>query len=106
MKKFDEMTIKEQQEITVLFANWLKQYTHEVILRKKKKRDEVISTDFAMNLLIELKEREEKEEKEFAHSIGHLLGEFNTFQEYDPHNNPCTHASSYRDVLYDMFIKY
>lgn len=105
MKKFDEMTIKEQQEITVLFANWLNKYTHEVILRVIKKRDEIISNDFAMNLLIELKEREEKEEKEFAHSIGNLLGEFNTFKDYDTHSNPLTHASSYRDVLYDMFIK-
>lgn len=105
MKNFDEMTIKEQQEITVLFANWLKHYTHEVIIQVMEKRDEIINNDFAMNLLIELNEREEKEAKEFAHSIGHLLGEFDTFKEYDPHNNPLTHAASYRDVLYDMYIK-
>lgn len=105
MKKFDEMNIEERKEIAVLFANWLEQYTHEVIIRVMKKRDIIIDNDFAMNLLIELKEREDKERKEFAHSIGNLLDEFDTFKEYNPHSNPSTHAESYRDVLYDMYIR-
>ena len=105
MKKYDDMTITEQKEIAELFGNWLKNYTHEVIAKAMKNRDEIINNDFAMNLLIELKEREDKEEVEFYHEIGNLLNDFKTFKEFDPHNHPSTHASSYRDVLYDMYIK-
>ena len=105
MKKYDEMTITEQQEIAKLFGNWLKNYTHEVILEVMKNRDDIINNDFAMNLLIELKEREDKEEKDFCNEIAHLLYNFEDFKEYNPHNHPLTHSSSYRDVLYDIYIK-
>ena len=105
MKKFEEMEINERNEICLLFANWLQRYTDEVIITVLERRDEIINNEFAMNLLKELKEREEKESKEFAHSIGCLLNDFEDFKEYDPHNHPMTHASSYRDVLYDMFIR-
>ena len=99
------MILEERKETTLLFANWLKPYTHEVIIKVMEKKEENLSNAFAMNLLKELKEREEKEIKEFAHSIGNLIDEFETFKEFDPHNNPITHADSYRNVLYDMFIK-
>ena len=105
MKKYDDMNITEQNEIAELFGNWLKNYTREVIVKVMKNRDDIINNDFAMNLLIELKEREDKEEKEFYHDIANLLFDFETFKEYDPHNHPLTHSSSYRDVLYDMYIK-
>ena len=105
MKKYDDMTITKQREIAELFGNWVKNYTHEVIVKVMKNRDEIINNDFVMNLLIELKEREDKEEKEFYHEIAHLLDDFETFKEYDPHIHHLTHSSSYRDVLYDMYIK-
>ena len=81
MKKFEELGFEEKKEITLLFANWLKDYTHEVIVKVISRRDEIINNEFAMNILKELKDREEKEEKDFAHSIGNLLGEFDTFKE-------------------------
>lgn len=105
MKNFNEMDINKQKEIAQLFANWLEMYTTEVVISVMKKRDEIINNDFAMNLLSELKEREDKETKEFAHSIGNLMYDFDTFKDYNPHINTLTHANSYRDVLYDMFIK-
>ena len=105
MKNYEEMTYGEQREIAGLFANWLKNYTKEVILKVMKKRDDIISNDFAMNLLIELNEREDKEETEFYNDISHLLDDYKTFKDYDPHSHVITHSGSYRDVLYDMFIK-
>ena len=104
MKKFEELEFEEKKEITLLFANWLKDYTHEVIVKVISRRDEIINNEFAMNILKELKDREEKEEKDFAHSIGNLLGEFDTFKEYDPHSHVLTHSNSYRDILRDMYF--
>ena len=104
MKKFEEFEYEERKEIKSLFANWLNNYTHEVIIKVLAKRDEIINNEFAMKLLRELKEREEKEDKEFERSIEALLDDFDKFNEYDPHNHPTTHSGSYRDILRDMYF--
>ena len=98
------MNTTEKKEIYELFANWLKIYSHEAIIRVMNKRDEIISNEYAMKLLIELKKRECEEETDFYHLISYLLNDFNTFKKYDPHSHPLTHANSYRDILYDLFI--
>lgn len=105
MKKFEEMTMEERKEIVRLFANWLKKYTHEVVVSVMEKRDEIINNEMAMKMLRELKEREEKEYDDFSNSIGSMMYDFETFKEFDVHNHPLTHAGSYRDILYDMYIK-
>lgn len=98
MKQWDETTV-------ILFANWLHVYTKEVIAKVMEKRQEIIENEFAMKLLQELKEREEKEQQEFTENIGWLFRNFEEYKEFDPHNHCTTHANSYRDVLYDMYIK-
>lgn len=104
MRKYEELSFNEQKEIAFLFGNWLREYTHAVVVRVLEKRDEIISNDFAMNLLKELSEREKDEQEQFDDNIYSLLQAFDIFKEYDPHNHPLTHARSYRDVLYDMYI--
>ena len=104
MKRFEDLGFEERKEITLLFANWLKDYSHEVIVNVISQRDEIINNEFTMNMLKELKEREEKEEYDFTHSIGNLLDELDTFKEYDPHNHVLTHSRSYRDILRDMYF--
>lgn len=104
--KFEEITNNDvRNEIILLFSNWLKNYTNDVIIRVMAKRDEIISNDFAMNLLKELKKREDKESEDFDNNIAWLFRDFNGFKEFDTHNHPTTHSESYRDVLYDMYIK-
>ena len=105
MKNFNEMKMEERREIAELFSNWLKDYTHEVIKVVMLKADDIINNDFAMHLLKELKVREEKEYEDFYDSIGHMISDFETFGEYDPHSHVLEHSNSYRDVLYDMYIK-
>jgi hypothetical protein len=105
MKKIKDLSYEEKKEIDALFANWLKSYSHDAILRALEHREEIINNEFAMNLLRELKTREEEEKKDFERSIASLLGSFEDFKEYNPHNHPVTHAHSYRDILYDMFIR-
>ena len=103
MKKLNEMTKNERDEIVLLFANWLKDYS-QVVVQVIEKRDEIINNEFTMNLMRELKAREETEEKDYNNSIARLLMCFDGFKEYDVHNHPITHANSYRDILYDMYI--
>lgn len=105
MKSFDEMEYTEKKEIAALFAAWLKPYTQKVIVAVLEKRDEIISNDFVMELLKELYARQVKENYEFTNSIHNLLDDLELFAEYDPHNHPLTHSGSYRDILYDMYIK-
>lgn len=105
MKKFDKLSYDEKAEVVSWFSNWLKNYTHEVIVKVLERRDEILANDFAMNLMKELFERETKENKDFSYSIDSLLNHFENFKEYNPHNHPITHSDSYRNVLYDMYIR-
>ena len=71
--KFEELKYDEREEITSLFANWLKNYTHDIIISVISRRDEIINNEFVMNMLRELKVREEKEEKEWNRSYNIFL---------------------------------
>ena len=105
MKKFEDFTYDEQKEIRELFANWLKEYTEEVIYRVMERAEEIINNEFAMNLLMELAKREKEESEDFYRSISRLLDNIENAKTCHPHNHPLTHAGSYRDILYDMFIR-
>lgn len=105
MKKFEELKFDEQKEITELFGNWLKDYSGEVVVRVMERAEEIMNNEAAMNLMKELYKREQEEQKDFNRSIETLFRYYENHKEYNPHNNPLTHANSYRDVLYDMFIR-
>lgn len=105
MRRFEEMNREEKKEVVLLFNNWLKDYTHEVIIKVMEKREDIINNDFVMKLLRELKEREEKEADEFKNYIDWLLFDFEAYKEFNPHNHVTTHSNSYRDILYDMYIR-
>lgn len=92
-------------ETVRMFANWLKDYTAPVITKVMEKKDNILSNEFAMTLLKELMEREEKEAQEFVISIRDFMNDYETFKEYDPHSHVLTHSRSYRYILYDMYIK-
>ena len=104
-KKIEDMDREELSSITSLFSTWLKPYTHEVIVKVMERREEIINNKFAMQLMTELFVREEAEAKDFNRSMRQLLTSYNTFKEYDPHNHVLEHSKSYRDVLYDMYIR-
>lgn len=104
MKPYKELSFEERKEVESLFAAWLKPYTHKVIVHVMKKRDEIIANDFVMNMLRELKKRQDEESADFQNSIHYLLKDFDNFEMYDPHSHVLEHAQSYRDVLSDMYI--
>jgi hypothetical protein len=105
MKKYNELSREEKREVTELFANWLKDYTHEVIIKVMARAEEIINNEFAMNLLKELRFREVKEEKDFTYSIESLFDSYDTMKEFDVHNHPLEHSKSYKDILADMYIR-
>ena len=105
MKKWDDMDYQEKKETAELFAAWLCQYTQEVINSVVLRKDEILANDTTMMMLTELKKRQELEKKNFADSIKNLFDDYDAFNGYDPHNNVLEHSSSYRDVLYDMYIR-
>ena len=93
-----------ENERNALFANWLRKYSHEAIMRAMARRDEIVQNDHAMMMLRELLEREADEAKDFERSIDMLFRDFDTFEQYDPHNHALSHSEAYRAVLYDMYI--
>lgn len=105
MKNFNEMTVEERKEISELFYNWLCRYSNEVVRKVMARYDEIASNDFAMNMLRELKRREEKEKKDEIDSIARLITDYEDFAQYDIHNHPLEHSGSYRDILHDMYIR-
>lgn len=105
MKTFKDLSFDERKEIAPLLANWLRRYSDSVIKNIAQRIDEIISNEFSMNLLKELYERENKENEDFQHSLCNLFNNFDIFSEYDIYNYPLSHSQSYRDVLFDMYIK-
>lgn len=105
MKKYEEFSFDERTEIKALFANWLEEYTHEVIKKVMAKSEEIINNEFAMNMLRELATRENKELHHFTDDIGNMLNDYETFKDFNPHNHVLEHSEAYRMVLYDMFIR-
>lgn len=100
MKVFAELTMEEKKEVGELFANWLGYYTYEVICMVMERADEIINNEFTMNLLRELKTRSDKERADMVNVFT-----YNLWSCGDPHNHATTHSESYRDVLYDMYIR-
>lgn len=100
---------KLDNETTEILANWLIFYTNDIVTRVMGRLDDILNSEAAMQMLRELKEREDAERKEFTSSL-RLLGNSEeyrkTFIEHglNIHNHGLTHSSSYRDVLYDWYI--
>lgn len=90
-------------------AYFLKSYNNEVINKVIKKIGFIIENEHIRHLLHELRIRGEKEYNEFSNNlfwrVGEYLDDSNYDMSYDLQSHPLEHASSYRDVLYDLLIK-
>ena len=105
MKKYEELSFDEKMEVRALFTIWLSRYTHEVVNKVMEKSQEIINNEFAMMMLKELAKRENDETADFETHIEALFTDYEEFKKYNPHNHPLQHSGSYRDVLYDMYIR-
>lgn len=108
MKKIAELDYSEQKQFAELLASWLGNYTEEVTERVYPKLEEIYNNEHVMNMLQELKTRQEKEKKETTDAFWSIVndaGKGNEFNDHCMHNHCVSHASSYRDVLYDMYLR-
>lgn len=106
--KLKDMDYKTRNELAELLEAWLYMYTDECVVRVMNRLDEITENEMAMHMLRELKKRQEEEKKQRKDAIGFLFyrlqeGKINDAGTF--HNHCLEHSSSYRDVLYDLYIK-
>ena len=102
MKKFEDMTLNEQKDLTEILWSWLDYYTDEVINNVIPKVNDIINNEAAMFMLKELYLRDREETIDYRESLHRCLrnGAVSDFRRI----KSITHSQSYRDVLADMYI--
>ena len=106
----DYSNYEELEHLANLLENWLSMYTESVIAKVMPRVNEILASEMAVNFLEELYEREQKEKQDRRYSMKYILERLAQGMETDSHienfHNHCiTHSKSYRDILYDMYIR-
>ena len=98
---------QEQKELAEMLESWLGMYTQDVFNHVMDQMDEIINNESSIRLIRELHERMEAEKVRRVEQMYFNMKEFEEKErETHPiHLNPLTHSESYRDVLYDLYIK-
>ena len=87
-----------------IVANWLKNYSNEVVVRVMKNYDTIINDKTTYTLLSNLYERENKEEYNFIIDIKNIV-EYGVKDETIDMLRISENSQSYREVLYDLYIR-
>lgn len=87
-----------------IVANWLKYYNSEVVVRVMKNYDTIINDKTTYTMLSKLYEQENKEEETFIHDIEHMI-KYGIKDETKDMLRIGEWSRSYRDVLYDLYIR-
>ena len=87
-----------------IVANWLKNYSSEVVVRVMKNYDTIINDKTTYALLSKLYEKENKEEVAFISDIRNIV-EYGVKDETLDMLRIGEYSHSYRDVLYDLYIR-
>ena len=87
-----------------LVANWLKNYSNDVVVRVMENYDQIINDKTTYNMLYKLYFQENKENETFIYEIEHIVKNGVTDETKDMLRlGEC--SRSYRDVLYDLYIR-
>ena len=92
------------EEAIKIVANWLKNYDSEVVVRVMKNYDTIINDKTTYALLSKLYEKENKEEVDFIIDIKNIV-EYGVKDETLDMLRIGEYSQSYRDVLYDLYIR-
>ena len=87
-----------------IMANWLKNYSNEVVVRVMKNYDTIINDKTTYTMLSKLYEEENKEEETFIHDIEYMV-KYGIKDETIDMLRIGEYSQSYRDVLYDLYIR-
>ena len=100
------MKREEQEEFLAEMATWLDAYTDKVIAHVMRHHiDEIIGTPSTRKLLKELHERSQKQFDHFKSNLSYMIEYVEDVERTStPHLDCLSHAQSYRDVLYDLYI--
>lgn len=95
-----ELTAKEMQ-------NWLGIYTNEVIMKVMARFEEIQNDEFAVRMIKELYKRTIVEQEDEFYTFEKLMSKdgYESYSQFNIHNHSLEHSDSYRDVLYDMYIR-
>ena len=87
-----------------IVANWLKNYSNEVVVRVMKNYDTIINDKTTFNMLSKLYNEENKEEETFIHDIEYMV-KYGIKDETKDMLRLGEYSQSYREVLYDLYIR-
>ena len=87
-----------------IVANWLKNYSNEVVVRVMKNYDTIINDKTTFNMLSKLYKEETNEEETFIHDIEYMV-KYGTKDETKDMLRLGEYSRSYREVLYDLYIR-
>ena len=87
-----------------IVANWLKDYNNDVVISVMEKYEQIINDKTTVTMLSKLYEEENKEEETFIHDIEYMV-KFGIKDETKDMLRLGEYSRSYRDVLYDLYIR-
>lgn len=110
MNTLNNITHNERKHFASLLENWLCRYTEEVIAKVYPRFEDIYNTPSTMTLLEELNKREAEERDRMINNLEFALmdageGETESLYIKGIHNHVLTHSDSYRDILYDLYIR-
>ena len=98
-----------QRELAEMLESWLGIYTQEVYEHVMSQINDILSSESTMKMLEELHSRMQQEQSRRVENIWFGMKELSEGEKKmtmsDLHNNVVSHSQSYRDVLYDMYIR-
>ena len=107
--KLSEMKLEERQELAELLEAWLSPYVDKVHVKVLNQLPQIVENEMAMKLLRELKARQDQEKEDRVREIRYRfwdLEENKKIADDSSFGSSClTHSKSYRDILYDLYIK-
>ena len=87
-----------------IVANWLKNYSNEVVVRVMKNYDTIINDKTSFTMLSKLYQEENKEEETFIQDIEYMV-KYGIKDETKDMLRLGEYSQSYREVLYDLYIR-
>lgn len=87
-----------------IVANWLKDYSNEVVVKVMEKYEQIINDKTTYNMLSKLYEEENNEHETFIHDIDYMI-KFGIKEETKDMLRLGEYSRSYREVLHDLYIR-
>ena len=87
-----------------IVANWLKDYSNEVVVKVMEKYEQIINDKTTYTMLSKLYKEENKEAETFIHDIEYIV-KFGIKDETKDMLRLGEYSRSYREVLYDLYIR-